>query len=333
MKILILGGNRFIGRELVATFARAGHEVSIFNRSGNTSPDLPSHQVIRGDRHHPEDLKRAAQAGVWDIVIDNNAYQKEDVVQAIGTLKPKKRYFYTSTVSVYKYSPKAYRFPLTENSVEYSHRPKPEDSTNPHWIYARGKMEAEAAVVTQNEVPWTVIRPAAVYGEDDANRRGFWYLSRMLDGGPLLLADSGEHSFRLAYVKDVAQLYLQAAEKEAARNRIYNVAQNEIITLRNFLDESAKALDVTPHYVNIPFEFLGESLAGPLATMPNFIPDISRAKNDLGFHPTPFENWCGPVGIWFRDHGRADAASLLTTRAKELELASRWARFSASVRS
>ena len=50
MKILIIGGTRFLGRHLVESALARGYEVTLFNR-GKSNPDLFDQiQTIRGDR-------------------------------------------------------------------------------------------------------------------------------------------------------------------------------------------------------------------------------------------------------------------------------------------
>ena len=50
MRILVLGGTRFVGRAFVEEALAAGHEVTLFNR-GETNPELfPDVEKVRGDR-------------------------------------------------------------------------------------------------------------------------------------------------------------------------------------------------------------------------------------------------------------------------------------------
>lgn len=50
MKLLILGGTKFLGRHLVDAALAAGHQVTLFNR-GKTNPELfPQVEQLHGDR-------------------------------------------------------------------------------------------------------------------------------------------------------------------------------------------------------------------------------------------------------------------------------------------
>ncbi len=71
MKILILGGTRFLGRHLVKAALDGDHQVTLFNRGRHDADTLPDVGVIHGDRngglanlsgHH------------WDAAIDTCGY-------------------------------------------------------------------------------------------------------------------------------------------------------------------------------------------------------------------------------------------------------------------
>ena len=160
--------------------------------------------------------------------------------------------------------------------------------------------------------------------------RGFWYIARLLKGGPLLLANSGVASFRLAYSVDVARAYLQASQA-GAHGKTYNLAQSEIITLRDYVEESARALGTKPELVNVPRELLGE-MGGPHADLINHVPDITAAAKDFGFHPTPWPEAAKVSAIWFRDSWKGDEAKLLKTRPQEIDFAKRWMAATSSLR-
>jgi nucleoside-diphosphate-sugar epimerase len=322
MKILLLGGTSFFGRDIAQVFHEAGHSVTLFTRGKQKPPGLPNVKFLKGDRTSPADLESAARQGPWDVVIDNIAYDGDQVRTALKAFPKVRQYILTSTVSVYRYVPHPFPQPLKETSVDFDYVPTDEDLTNVHWKYARGKCDAEAACARQSEVPWTILRPPVVYGPYDVSDRGFWYLARLLKGGPMLLPNGGANSLRLAYSRDLAQSYLLAAKHSEALGSIYNIAQEEILTLRDFIDENARIFGVKPELVSLPFESAGE-LGGPYAYSSNWIPDIDLAKRDLGFVPTPFRNFVKLSADWFREHWRGDEKKLFETREKEVALAER----------
>ena len=323
MKVLILGGTSFFGKDIARRFYEAGHTVTLFTRGNQLPADLPPHEHFRGDRNRMEDLLRVAAAGPWDVVVDNIAYDGDAVRNAATAFRGVGRYLLMSTVSIYRYVNIAYPQPLLEGGVDFAYTPPQEDLGDVHWKYARGKLEAERALIDQKELRWTILRPPVVYGPFDITDRGFWYLGRLLKGGPICLANGGNNAFRLVYSQDVARATVAAAEREKAVGAIYNVAQSEVITLRDFVLESARAYGLSPEIVNVPQEILGE-LGGPYASMINLISDIGAAQRDLGYHPTPFADFASSSALWFREHWKGDQAKLLETRQEELKIADRW---------
>ncbi|MCU0550818.1 MAG: NAD-dependent epimerase/dehydratase family protein, partial [Leptolyngbya sp. Prado105] len=70
MRILIMGGTRFIGVYLTKLLVEQGHEVTLFNRGNKPAPVAGVKQVT-GDRTNADDLKQLASLD-FDAVFDNN---------------------------------------------------------------------------------------------------------------------------------------------------------------------------------------------------------------------------------------------------------------------
>ena len=83
MKVLILGGTTFFGKEIVRHFTEQGCEVATFTR-GNVSPtDIHPKWRLNGQRQSLDDLNKAASFADWDVLIDNLAYSGSDVSLAL----------------------------------------------------------------------------------------------------------------------------------------------------------------------------------------------------------------------------------------------------------
>ena len=321
MRVLVLGGTAFFGREIVRLFHEAGHAVAVFTRGNIYPKDFPPVRRICGDRKNIRDLEKANQLASWDLVIDNIAYQGTDIKIALQAFPSIKHYILTSTISVYRYSRSQFGVPLDESNVDWTLAPPSENLTNIHWSYARGKLDAEQALRESTLTPWTIFRPTVVYGPNDVLERGFWYLGRMLKGGAILLAGDKQGAFRLAYSHDIATLYLTTALKQKGFSRIYNVAMEEKISLREFCIESAKVLNVRPTFYELKSNEVDEALLGPLANLSDVFPLIDRAKADLDYKATPWPSVARSTALWFCDHWKGDETKLYQTRAKELEVA------------
>jgi len=71
MRILVIGGTRFVGRAYVETAIAAGHEVTLFNRGQTNAHLFTDLERIHGDRG----VDLSALAGrTWDAVFDPACY-------------------------------------------------------------------------------------------------------------------------------------------------------------------------------------------------------------------------------------------------------------------
>ena len=99
MRLLILGGTRFLGHHLVTTALAHQHEVTLFNRGQHSSVAFPDVETIYGDRHHDLALLQGRQ---WDAVIDTCGYLPRSVRASAEVLADSvDRYVFISSVSVY----------------------------------------------------------------------------------------------------------------------------------------------------------------------------------------------------------------------------------------
>src|ERR1051325_6678340 len=100
MKLLILGGTRFVGRHLVAAAEARGHEVVVFNRGNYSTEDLGKVESIRGDRH--TELHKL-QGRHWDAVVDTSGHLPRAVRAAAEVLADKvARYVFISSQNAYR---------------------------------------------------------------------------------------------------------------------------------------------------------------------------------------------------------------------------------------
>src|SRR6266480_6874790 len=99
MRLLVLGGTKFLGRAVVEAALAGGHEVTLFNR-GRTNPELfPEVERLAGDRDGDLAPLRGRQ---WDAVIDVPARVPRHVQRATKTLAAEiEHYTFVSSISVY----------------------------------------------------------------------------------------------------------------------------------------------------------------------------------------------------------------------------------------
>jgi nucleoside-diphosphate-sugar epimerase len=324
--ILVLGGTTFFGKAIVEELLKAGNHVTIFSRGVQKPSFWDRVEHVHGDRKNPDDFQQKLKGKTFDGVIDNIAFTAEEVNAALTAFAGRVgRYVLTSSASAYYTG--TLTMPLLESDVDLEFKaPKGEENT-PFWSYTLGKIGAERALHEQDRVSYTIIRPPMVLGPEDHTLRGYFYFQRLMDGKPLIVTNGGVQSFRLVYSRDLARGYLKALESGRAVGQTYNLAQSEVITLRDLLEEAAKALDKELQIVNVPADVLstgGLQYPEPYALMTNFIPDISKAQREIGYTATPFATWLAGTVRWYRDSFRGKDSVGYEKREKEIEFVQRY---------
>src|ERR1022692_3916173 len=225
MRLLVLGGTRYIGHAIVTAALGCGWEVTTFNR-GLSGADVPGVRALRGDRTEPSDLAGLVAEGPWDAIIDTSGYVPRETLAACVRLEPSAaRYIFMSTVSVYRGWPVE---PLSEASEVLYCPPDAgpefgEDVEDGPTRYGYQKSGCELAVTrTFGAARSTILRPGVVLGPREYVGRLPWWLRRVAVGGRVLAPGSPGRSIQPVDVRDLAAFALGAAERSIAS--AYNVA-------------------------------------------------------------------------------------------------------------
>src|SRR5215467_6004322 len=100
MRLLVLGGTRFVGRAIVDEACSRGYDVTTFSRGVSGHP-RPGCEALRGDRTIPHDLRQLTRRD-WDGVIDTSVLAPAHVLASAQVLADRVRHYtYISTISVY----------------------------------------------------------------------------------------------------------------------------------------------------------------------------------------------------------------------------------------
>lgn len=291
MRVLLIGGARFIGPRVVRELVHSGQEVAVFHR-GESRTVLPDGVVnIAGDRKRLTDRRDEFRRFGPDVVVDMIPFGEADAKGLVKTFRGvASRTVVISSEDVYRAydivrglhpgppdpTPLTEESPLRERLFPYD-RPGVEDYE---------KILVEKVALSEPDLPSTVLRLPAVYGPGDYQRRIFPYLKRMDDGRPAILLEEGFSRWRwtMGYVEDVANAIALAATDENAAGRIYNVGEPDALTQAEFVRAVGKAAGWDGEILTAPTEAVPEHLRVGLAnTAQNMDMDTSRIRDELGY--------------------------------------------------
>ena len=326
MQVLVIGGSRFIGLTVVQRLLMDGHRITLLNRGHTPDPFGTRVSRVISDRSDPQVLQRAVARRDFDVVVDVIAFREDDTRAAVEKLSGRIGHFiHISTASVYLIRDRLLA-PFREEDFAGRLAPKTE-ATASSWTYAYHKRRCELTLAhawESDQFPFTTLRLPMVVGPGDYTERAQTYLERLLDGGPLILPDGGLNSWGFLWVADMAETIAANLMNANAFGRAYNLAQREIVSLKQFVETAAGSLGLRPTLAAIPLEWLNRLNLGttfsPYTHDHDIVLDTSAAQRDLLFEPTPFLAWCEQFVTDFRAHWDGVQSRLYATRPLELRL-------------
>ncbi|MGG1575696.1 NAD-dependent epimerase/dehydratase family protein [Fictibacillus sp. NRS-1165] len=210
MKILIVGGTRFVGRYLTASFLQKGHQVTLFNR-GSNSESFPECQTLIGDRDR--DLK-PLMGGTWDAVVDTCGYFPRQVERMAKSLKESvPHYTYISSVSAYKSMEEKNQTEVSElGTLDDPYTEEINGET-----YGPLKAACEKKVKTvYGEFSSLIIRPGLIVGPHDYSDRFTYWPARAARGGEILAPAEPDRLVQFIDVRDLAEWVTSMVEQKAS---------------------------------------------------------------------------------------------------------------------
>ncbi|HET6437029.1 MAG TPA: NAD-dependent epimerase/dehydratase family protein [Anaeromyxobacter sp.] len=328
MRVLIIGGNRFVGRSLASRLLASGQAVTLLNRGRLADPFGDRVERLVCDRTSPE-LERVLLRRTFDAVVDLAAFTGEDGRRAAALLRDRAgHYLMVSTGQVYLVRESC---PRPAREEDY-HGPLMRCPTDPadlaEWEYGMGKRACEDALAAagRDGLPETRVRIPMVNGPLDYFRRIESYLWRLVDGGPMIVPDGGTHRLRHVDGSEVARFIELLLGRKEAMGRAFNLAQEETPTLFELVTALRDLTGSRAPLLSLPTSALRAAGLDPLGVSPfsgrwmSFL-DPSRARDEMGFFHAPLATClAGVVGSFFAQMP-ADRPKGYERRTEELSLA------------
>ncbi len=301
MRVLVIGGTRFIGAAAVRCLSEMGCDVAVFHR-GKSEDNLPpgiqhlhDPSVSLINRNGLVAARETFERFAPDVVLDTLLMLERDAQLTMDILRGMtRRIVVISSGDVYR----AYGrltgtepgdpvpTPLTEESPLRAKRyPYRRESSGGEWTDEYDKILVERLVLNDPELPGTVLRLPMVYGPNDAQHRLFEYLKRMDDGRPAILLDEATAQWGTArgYVDDVGYAVALAVISDDAIGRVYNVAEPGVFTEMEWVQRIGEFAGWQGEVVSIPVDKLPAGMRPQADLRQHLTMDSSRIRQELGY--------------------------------------------------
>ncbi len=305
MKVVVIGSQGFIGGYVCGRFIKEGWSVIGIDNINMYKPDnydlFLRHYELRQKtqlcklnafyrcdasrgtevariirKHSPEIVINVAGTSIADVCKKNT----EEAVQSIYNLS-------ANILEAIKDYGKLDRYVFISSSMVYGDflcdSPDEESLKNPKDPYGAIKLGAELLIQSfdrQFGLPYTIIRPSAVYGPLDSNMRvtGIFLMNAHI--GKPLRVENVDEKLDFTYIDDTTEgIFLAATHKNGA-NEVFNITRGEGRTILELAEE------IRTHYPNITIvkNTAGEHMEGLIRPVRGAL-GINKARRLLGYSP------------------------------------------------
>ena len=275
-KILIMGGNQFVGKEIVKKFLEKDYTIYILNRG--TRKNIEEVIFFKVDRDNFIEMENILKNIDVDIIIDVSAYTEEQVDILHKVMKNRfKQYILISSASVY-------------NNIE-STPANEESQTGENLIwgdYAKNKYLAEKKTIENSNLynfKYTIFRPFYIYGIGNNLDRENYFFSRIKYNLPIYIP-SKNNIIQFGYVEDLALAIESSIGNSDFYNQTFNISGDEYVTMSEFSEICGKVMakKVAIKYINTEENKIKARDWFPFREV-NLFGDISKLEN-TGFRNT-----------------------------------------------
>ena len=275
-KILVMGGNQFVGKEVAKKLLEKNYKVYVLNRG--IRKNLDNAIFLKADRKNISEMKNILKNIEIDVIIDISAYTEEQVEILQRVMKDKfKQYILISSASIYT--------DITESPA------KEDDPTgeNPAWgDYAKNKYLAEIRTIENSRLynfKYTIFRPFYIYGIGNNLDRENYFFSRIKYNLPIYIP-SKNNIIQFGYVEDLALAIESSIGNSDFYNQTFNISGDEYVTMSEFSEICGKVMNKKAiiKYINTEENKIKARDWFPFREV-NLFGDISKLEN-TGFRNT-----------------------------------------------
>lgn len=328
MRILLLGGPKFLGYHLIEAALANGHTLTLFNR-GQTNPDrFPQVEKLRGDRDGGLDTLRGR---TWDVVFDTCGYLPRLVGDSSRLLQDSaEHYTFISSISVYAHLPQvgmdetAPVGTLADESVE--------QITGE--TYGPLKALCEQAVERYFPQRALHVRAGLIVGPHDPTDRFTYWPVRVARGGEALAPVRPDYLTQFIDARDLAEWVIRMAEARHA-GTFNATGPHQPMPMGELLEAARRVSASNASFTWVSEAFLADQKVAPWSELPLWIPDsdpdaagfntVSCARAlAAGLHYRPLEDTIRDTLTWVKTRPAEHAWRAGLSPEREAELLAAW---------
>ncbi|MGW8763131.1 NAD-dependent epimerase/dehydratase family protein [Streptomyces sp. NPDC055815] len=216
MDVLVIGGNRYFGKRLIALLRESGHRITVLNRGSSAAPE--GIEQLVADRDDENALESVLAGRSFDVVVDQVCYtpRQAEIARRVFATRTA-RYVMTSTVEVYEYEDST--VPVAESALDLA--TVTVDTAlpweDPEFLgahYGEGKRQAEAVFAAGTPFAWASVRVAHVLGGADDFTGRLDHYARRIRTGESIAVPVVNHPATYVYVEEIAAFLAWAVGAE-----------------------------------------------------------------------------------------------------------------------
>ena len=305
-RVLVTGGNRYIGLELVRQLAQAGHDVTVVNSHEIALP--AGVRRLHADRRIAGEFQAvlAPHRDSFDVVFDNTAFTLDDLDPMLDMFRGRvQQYVFTSSTAVYR---RSFVQPMLE-----TFRTHDAADDDPRKSYGVNKVRCEQRLreqFQQHGLATTCLRVSHTLGpRSPLVTRDPIFFARLEQGRPIFLPGEGLSFLSLVHIADVASLMVSLIGHPRAAGQVYNVTGTEVTSIAGAVHFMALAVGVAANVVFVPLDSARRQQP-PLvhwgeAIMGGGIYSVDKALRDLDWQPRfGIQSGYADSYEWFKAEGR-----------------------------
>jgi len=303
MKVLVIGGTLFIGRQLVKELCEAGHDVAVMHRQDGHGLARRVENLV-ADRNDAEAVRRALDGRRFEVVYDNvydwergtTAEHVHATVRACGDRLS--RYIFMSSVAAYGDGLNHYE----GDALAPDNHPEP---------YVRNKAKTERMLFRLHQrygLPVVTFRPPYVYGPRNPFYREAFFWDRLRQARPIIIPGDGHRLMQFVYLKDLVRAMVRAMQIPNAAGEAFNIGDSRALTQTEVVQALAAAAGKAAQMVRVPREAILHAGGNPMGDpayfgvyfdLPPITEKIGKVARVLGVRPTPFEEGLKETWRWY----------------------------------